>query len=349
MKITIEHTPITEAKRLVFQFHQAYSGFFIKNNMCVVPELPESKITDAPHAPYYVALPNIPLASFITDYSILNPDIDDERKHSAYTATVEKLADILVEKGYYREVEASVLKQIEATMPTLFHVEKIAKETLLFLNDSDFDVLITPTYFGTRGSWKQEEKQVGAVKKLESVKLSPRIDSLSRVDVLLGMSLSRSVLLDFEEITWRERQAVGDYVNKYIFGLESKFMAQVINIIDPKLSAQSILYQQSLGVPTDFLLRYDELENKIFHIERDISGDFAPYEFRLLRALIQNKNHTVSFDEIADDLYNSNADAKFSFWGITKTVQRVRDKLESMGVPREMILNVKGEGFKLVS
>lgn len=83
-------------------------------------------------------------------------------------------------------------------------------------------------------------------------------------------------------------------------------------------------------------------------MENDITDEFGPYELRMLRLLTKNKYHTVSFDQLADEMYNVNADLKYSLWGITKTLQRVRGKLEYYGIPKDAIQNVKGEGYKLV-
>jgi len=82
--------------------------------------------------------------------------------------------------------------------------------------------------------------------------------------------------------------------------------------------------------------------------EDNITAEFTPYEFKALRALLKNRNKTVTFDQISEQLYGEETDIKFTIWGITKTIQRIRNKIQQHGLPRDIILNVKGQGFKLL-
>jgi DNA-binding response OmpR family regulator len=61
--------------------------------------------------------------------------------------------------------------------------------------------------------------------------------------------------------------------------------------------------------------------------------------------LIENSNSFVSFDAIADNF--SDSDENFSLYAISKTIQRLRNKLETNGISGSYIQTLRGQGYLL--
>lgn len=100
-------------------------------------------------------------------------------------------------------------------------------------------------------------------------------------------------------------------------------------------------------MPTGEVLTIDSNQNRICFLNEDISEKFTNTEKRLLNLFIQKYGKTVYYDEISEVIYHSDADVKFTLAGINKIVQRLRDKLVLLGLPRNIIVNVRSSGYEL--
>ena len=65
----------------------------------------------------------------------------------------------------------------------------------------------------------------------------------------------------------------------------------------------------------------------------------------MMYTLIKNKNSIVTFDQIADILFDTYE--KYSLFAISKAMQRLRDKIEQNEISGSFIQTVRGRGYLL--
>jgi len=86
-------------------------------------------------------------------------------------------------------------------------------------------------------------------------------------------------------------------------------------------------------------------DNKIYLGDKKISLILSPSEELLLRELIVNQGRVLSYDRIAEILWQKKADVKFSLWAITKLMQKLRNKLRTASASPFLISTIYGQGY----
>lgn len=338
--VKIEYSDQTEAQRIYFELGYVFNEFFVENQWYVLPTLGNYKIDDP-----VVILPRLNYFEILDGIKTFKFNEDDFKKEDY--KVIKKTQNALIKTRQFKKIDDKKLKAMETRwQKMLLPILEKAQHSLYYLKNKKTNITIKPSNFGTCGSFSLFD----VAKENVGFEVRPRLDQKPEEIVeLVTSSLTRSALKDNPNVKWRETEAVSDFFTQYVFGVKNhSWTLDKVTKRKPDLLRKSTRYLMELGLPTGELLKYNSKKNKITLINDDITDVLAPYEFRLLRGLIENRNTTLSYNYMAEELYNSHADVKFSLWGITKTVQRVRDKLEDLGVPRETIINVKGEGFKLV-
>jgi len=213
--------------------------------------------------------------------------------------------------------------------------------------DVDFNVCVKPINFGVYLSFDSVDMANLKKGKVE-IGITIRLDQ-PFATILEGLASAVTRKLLESTNTWRETEAVSDFLTKYVLQTKN-FKGTILSVMKRNdfLLQTSINYLITLHAPINLPLTFNVDQNSILYFGENITSNFSPYEFRVLKMLVINKNRTISIDEISEAIYKTDADLKFTLWGITKTVQRVRDKLEKIGMYRNIVQNVKGEGFKLL-
>lgn len=322
-----------------------YNGFYTSNNLYVVPYGTDYKIDkDA-----VVLMPNF-------DYSRIKKELMSIKSEIQYDKNAKDLKKQIQEEfirsNTFVEIDSNKLNQIENMIKKA--LDPIIKKTPIIINQyygKKINVTIYPTFYGTNGSFNLiPDNDIKNNENIEII-LRPRLDKLndpSCVVELYSSVITRSLINQNKNLSWRETESISDFFTKFVFSQANHIgTLDTVTKLNPILLEKSQTFLLQNNLPTGKPLVYDYNSNNIYCINENITDILAPYEFRLLRSLIKNYNNTISFEELSEDIYNSHADVKFSLWGINKTVQRVRDKLETVGIPRESLQNVKGEGFKL--
>ena len=140
--------------------------------------------------------------------------------------------------------------------------------------------------------------------------------------------------------TWSESEATTDWI------LSDSAVAKTLKDIDSALTITGTrsLISTNLQVKSDaFLAKIGAPQITLEAIKNIKVDDFTLKEKELWTKFLARPNQVVSFDEIEPD-----AD-KFSLYAIAKTVQRLRDKMETSGVTGSLIQSKRGEGYILVS
>ena len=104
-----------------------------------------------------------------------------------------------------------------------------------------------------------------------------------------------------------------------------------------------VKYVQSLGLFSE-TLKFNVKDSEIYFNDRCLVG-LTINEKKILLSLISYKNKTVSYDSLLDILEENNKIV--TYYAVYKTIERLRKKLESLGVPRNLIKTVPKSGIYL--
>ncbi len=147
---------------------------------------------------------------------------------------------------------------------------------------------------------------------------------------------------------WEEKEAIMDFLMmhtplKELFPHYVPTLASLKDTQQGKLMEQSKLYLQKLGFGTEqiFAQRGDMVKM--------LGKDFplVNSEKKLMSLLVLKRGAVVSYDEIAETLWEKDADEKFSLYAISKTVERLRARVKSAGVFPDIIQTIRGTGYIL--
>jgi DNA-binding winged helix-turn-helix (wHTH) protein len=345
-KVFVSYSPTTESERILHTISGVATGFYIENGWYVLPCLKKYQKVNSS-----VLLPTLNYLDILGSYKSISSN-KKYKDNSENTVTnkqlLNKVESEIIKSKVFVPLDKSKLNKLEKEYSKLLlpAIRQI-KQSIPIYKDIDFNICVKPTHFGVCMSF-DSIKQKDFEKKFVDICITVRLDwPIEQVLEGLASSVSRGLIEATN--TWRETEAVSDFITKYVLGAYNvKGTINSVSKRDDKLLHKSIEYLLSLQAPINLPLNFNADQNVISYYGENVTNHFSPYEFRVLKMLITNKNKTVSIDEISEGIYKTNADLKFTLWGITKTVQRVRDKLEEIGVPRTMIQNVKGEGFKLL-
>ncbi len=84
---------------------------------------------------------------------------------------------------------------------------------------------------------------------------------------------------------------------------------------------------------------------KIFFREKIINSHFSSKELALLSLFINEQGNIVHRDKIAKTLWKAKWEEKYSDWAIDRLVYRLRKKIVSLGLDRNLVRTIKKRGF----
>ncbi|PIZ63126.1 hypothetical protein COY16_02740 [Candidatus Roizmanbacteria bacterium CG_4_10_14_0_2_um_filter_39_13] len=209
-------------------------------------------------------------------------------------------------------------------------------------------IVIFLTHFGTRASFELCKPNDTKI----TIYLRTDAQMYDLVFSILS-SLLRHDLLKRHHNTWEEAQLLADWfisdtklatVFKEIGCDDYKTLLSNIRVgYGREISQESKKIYEALEigrVETGFFL----LNGEVLYKGKMISG-LSFGENRILTALIENKEGVLTYEVIGDLVLQK--EEKFSLYSISKRVQRLRDKLEEMGIGKHHIQTVRGVGFRM--
>lgn len=138
--------------------------------------------------------------------------------------------------------------------------------------------------------------------------------------------------------SWSESEATVDWIvtSSAVAGVLKSKANETITDTRSKISA-------NLQKASDaFLAKIGAPQITLETIKSINTADFSQKEKLLWQKFLEKPNQIVSFDDIGDE-------NDFSLYAITKSIQRLRDKMESQGITGSLIQSKRGEGYILVS
>lgn len=337
LKTFWEYSPETEALRLIHAAHQIVVGFYRVNNFIVLPNLSQNTGVNT------VSFPDLPYRNIkgfwekakAVDVIDLPVKVDPGfLKGVCELMKQSRFADINYDhlKNKWTKAESEILTKIYDIIPSK--------------KDSVKKITIYPTAFGTSSSFNW-------IKSGEVV-MYIRVDQgISAITEAVITSLTRRDIYSKLDGMWQESEIITDWL------ITQSALSEIIRKYDPvpflptvkgvrvkqqaNLMKASDEYYKKLGFPTG--TKIFGLNGLTPEVHKKPIENLTATEKTILRLLIQKAGGVVSFDEFGNELFKDESD--YSLYAITKTIERLRNKLETNGVSGSYIQTLRGKGYLL--
>jgi hypothetical protein len=190
------------------------------------------------------------------------------------------------------------------------------------------NITISPSLYGSLGSY--------TLKKNEII-VSPRYDrDLLSLQKLLITSLTHYFQhghlkkINKEMSVWTEKQTLSKTIHNKILPIQKS--KSILDILDTEFAGR---YAEESAT---YLERVRQQSKNIFAKPKNLTKK----ETIIFNLLLRNKNKLVSFDEMANWLWEDKSEEKFSEYAITKLIERLKKK-----IPKNIIHSQRGTGYIL--
>ena len=111
----------------------------------------------------------------------------------------------------------------------------------------------------------------------------------------------------------------------------------------PQLLEESNVYLAKLGITFEKKLKL--IDDELYFKDKSLNVELSINQLKILKLLLNLEGKIVSAYEIGDELWSDSDD--FSLWAVNKTMQRLRNKLISLGASPLTLKSVRGKGYIL--
>ena len=328
MRTVWEYLLETESRRLVHESAHLANGFFKANHFLVLPyssKLPADNCSAFPDLPY------LSVPRFWDRCSRINTHAYNIQIPADLLADAERLLsranlpqpDWSKVQAQWTKSQTKIISEIYKLIPSKKGwIKKVIIYPTAYGTTCSFNLLTKP---GTVKIWLRVDQGVGAI--VEAI-----LSAITRADV-------------YEQLNglWQESEIIVDWLIAYS-SLSKLLPDKPATIKHPRSKQNAALIQ----VSQNFLRKIGAPEIGVSAIKELDSNGFTSREKQLLDLLLSRSPALVTIDEIGDLLFKSNPD-QFSLYAIAKTIQRLRDKLESHGISGSFIQTKRGEGYLLIN
>lgn len=327
----------SEANRLLHEAHYVSSGFFRLHHF--YPLSWEPKVKYVPQGVYFPNLSYSSIPDFWHQVKYYDPT---QMTGNAKTAPLQaELVKLLTPLHLTPPDHSHLQAEWDQLSPKL---EKLIHELAPFAPRIE-SLSVHLSYFGTGGSFSLSGSDPAHV--IVDLRLDQTTTDLAEC---LLTSLTRPYLTAKMHASWEESEFLVDYL------LSHSPIAQVLkqphqgtiptlrtHVADSVITrSQSFL--ESLGAPLPNTQTFSLKHNTIHFGDCPLS-DLSAREHAALAKLVAVAPAPVSTDELADLLFPD--PDKFSLAALTKFVERLRHKLEGMGISRHYLATASGVGYYL--
>lgn len=323
-----EYSLRTEALRLLHDANGIATGFFRLNQFYPLPyakKTPgENNIVLIPDLPY-LSIPRFWDRVAKIDISQLPGTNNSIPKDLvSQTETLLKTANLPIPK--FTDLQKSWTKIENQVISTIYSLIPHARNSIK-------SITVWPTNFGTSCSfnvcdpkskshniyiWQRQDQGIGSI--VEGI-----LSSLTFWDIseqLNGL--------------WSETEIIVDWLLTFsplskLISVAPKTIKSIRKIQSASLLQQSRVFLTKIGVP---MVTPHQLD----------TGSFSASERQLYNLLLSRSPNIVTFDELS-----ASDPEHFSLYAISKSIQRLRDRLEKSGISGSFIQTKRGEGYMLVN
>ncbi len=334
-----EYSIESEANRLIQCAYQIIIGFYKTNNFIVLPYNPNvnsANIVTFPLLTYtkiarfweQAKKSNIKDLPIKINKDLLNSIINLLQKELTKGPSFTKI------KKLWSKAEKQVLEEIYKVLPS--KKNKITKIT------------IYPTLFGTSCSFNWINKKGVIIIYLREDQ------GIHAITEAIITSLTRTDIYEKLEGLWQESEIITDFIvtetsiakvlqkyeksENYIPTLKGVRIKE-----QAKLLKESDEFYVKLGIPS-FTKPFGH-NGLIPELFGKPVANLTETEKKVLLSLIRNSNAVTKVDDIGSVIFKS--EDNFSLYAISKTIQRLRNKLEENGISGSYIQTLRGKGYIL--
>ncbi len=333
--VHFEYNKIYDFRKLVYTLHNVKTGFFQKNGFLVTEIF--SKV------PASVVIPNYPLIrkkEFWKEFSRLkNLQLDYIKLHPI---KLSKLYE-LVEKE--KPIDPRFYEELWKTKEKDF--TKILKNFLLVKNNLNVSVYLT--HHGSISSYINNKNKLTILLRHDA--------NISQIAFCILSYLFTQNIGNVEDKyikthNWTDKQNIVEYLMKHssINSLFPKYQSVLeyikIGKIPSKLIENSNKLYQELGFPLTIDLNYKE---NTFYLNGKIIDTLTKNEIEVLKVLIDNKNKIVTYDQLAEAIWKEDSYNFYSLEAISKTVERVNNKIKACNIFEGPIKLKRGLGYEIIN
>lgn len=335
-----EYSLETETKRLIYCLSNIANGFYHINGF--YPVTLNGNLTYDSTVPLpdleYLSIPHLFKRIQALDLTYEPVHIEENLFRDVYE---------LLSKAYLKKPDFSKLREswTEAEPDLFQEIYRLFPDKHGLLDS----ITIHPTSFGTTSSFSRirekgdnltiyirSDQNIYAL--AESV-----VTALIRDDVyekMQGLWLESELITDFLITQTSLTRILQRYEKLQSFKTTTSLLRSTQSTLIKRKSDE---FLEKLGIHMENQ-RLSMKDNSIYY-QRHRLENLTPFEIKFLGRLLEKESETLSFDEAADIINNSEDD--FSLYAISKRVERLRRKLEINGVSGSFIQTVRGKGYIL--
>lgn len=312
----------TESRRILHAAKQIATGFYRANHFLVLPY----PTTPKPSTVIFPKLPYLSIPRFWDRVSRI--DINDSILFTTPQDLVDQTTKLLTSLNFpkpnFLTTQKLWTKNQDKIISAIYQLIPSKKNYIS-------KIIIFPTLFGTGASFNLIRKPH------TEIHIYLREDQgISAIVEAILTSLTRYDVYDNLHGLWAESEIIVDWIMNY--SPLSKFIPNISPTIK---STRTLQKAHLLQKSADFMAR---LGVPLVSPKQIDTSRFTSREKQIFQLLLSKSNQVVTFDELsATDPEN------FSLYAVSKTIQRLRDKLEKSGVSGSFIQTKRGEGYLLVN
>ncbi len=340
MKTVWEYSLDSETNRLLGLLRQISSGFYRINGFHPIP-LAQKLNSDST-----VPIPDLPYLTIPNFWKKVNQINTDEKLQLTQPEFFSQVRNLLSNYGL---PQANYQKVLEAWQSAENDVMTEIIRILPTKKDYISQIVIHPTVFGTTSSFNQ------IIKKSEILTIYLRHDQgiFAITESILTSLIVNDIYNDFQGL-WQEAEMLTDWLvtqssivnilNKYSNSDSFKpTMLLVRNEQINQFKKESSAFYTKLGlhVPDN---HFSIKGNNIYYAGKKLHN-LNPKEIKIFESLIANKHDALHYDILGEIIYGKEID--WSLYSLSKTIERLRRKLEKNGISGSYIQTVRGFGFLL--
>ena len=328
----------TEALRLIHCARQMVVGFYRINNFIVLPYTPKvnNDLT--------VTFPDLrfqEIPAFWEKVKKIDINIIPIYADPKLVKAVKEILKNQLAQTEFRDLKTLWIRAEKEIVTEIYKIIPSKKGAIKKLT-------IYPTSFGTSSSFN-------LITKKGEIALYIRSDGgIHTITEAIVTSLTRAEIYKDLGGVWQESEIITDWLvtkssladvlqkyerkERYIPTLKGTRLKQ-----QAKLLVKSENFYKKLGLPTT--KNVFGLNGKTPEIYKKPIENLTSKEKTILRLLILKMDNAVTVDEIGENIFQS-AD-NFSLYAISKTIERLRRKLELNGISGSYIQTLRGKGYLL--
>lgn len=181
------------------------------------------------------------------------------------------------------------------------------------------EIEILETKFGTVGSYYAKNEKIYMTQKSGN-----ESKNFEKTLILAIMKHKNKDVGELGSLVWHKRIAVAEY-----------FLGKLKDYVPQKYKVDSKKYLQKLGF--DIKIDMSKINTKKFTVQEE----------NVFNTLYRHRGEVVSFDTLANVLWEDKADEKYSLEAMAKVIENLRKKIINQGINKEIIVTKRGKGYFL--